>query len=414
MSSRFLTALAAFGLGASLSTPGHAQQPAAQQAAAASSDTAMALPIKPVRTLRFTTDEATWISLDVSPYGKTIVFDILGDLYTIPITGGTATRLTSGVPWDCMPRWSPDGRTIAFISDRDGGDNLWVVNADGTGAHRITKEVDNALSSPMWTPDGQYIVVRRFGPYPTEENYLTNVPLWIYHVGGGTGTQLFPSATTRKTTNTGAAFSPDGRTVYFGSHPGGYTGENFAAYQIMAFDRERGTETALTASSGGAYRPVASRDGKWLVYATRAGTKTALRIRDLTTQEERWLVGETQRDDAEGYAPNDVFPGYGFTPDSKNVVFFGGGKIKRVDVATRQVSVIPFSANVEVGLGQHLFVPLKASDAPVQVTQLVTVAESPDAKRIAFSAVGKVYTATRDGLSFSAPRRITNATGREY
>jgi Tol biopolymer transport system component/imidazolonepropionase-like amidohydrolase len=414
MSSRFLTALAALTLGASLPAPGRSQQPAARQPNADTSDTAMALPIKPVRTLRFTTDEATWISLDVSPDGKTIVFDILGDLYTIPITGGTATRLTTGVPWDCMPRWSPDGRTIAFISDRDGGDNLWVVNADGTGAHRITKEVDNALSSPMWSPDGQYIVVRRFGPYPTDENYLTNVPLWIYHVGGGTGTQLFPSVATRKTTNTGAAFSPDGRTIYFGSHAGGYTGENFAAYQIIALDRERGTETALTASSGGAYRPVTSRDGKWLVYATRAGTKTALRIRDLTTQEDHWLVGEAQRDDAEGYAPNDVFPGYGFTPDSKSVVFFAGGKIKRVDLATRQVSMIPFSANVEVGLGQHLFVPLKASDAPVQVTQLVTVAESPDAKRIAFSAVGKVYTVTRDGLSFGTPRRITNATGREY
>jgi dipeptidyl aminopeptidase/acylaminoacyl peptidase len=98
------------------------------------------------------------------------------------------------MPWDCMPRWSPDGRTIAFISDRDGGDNVWLVNADGTGARRITKEVDNALSSPMWSPDGQYIVVRRFGAYPTEENYLTNVPLWIYHVGGGTGTQLFHEA----------------------------------------------------------------------------------------------------------------------------------------------------------------------------------------------------------------------------
>ena len=259
---RVLTALAALTLGALLPTPGYTQQPTAQQPAAASSDTAMALPIKPARTVRFTTDEATWISLDVSPDGKTIVFDILGDLYTIPIAGGTATRLTSGVPWDCMPRWSPDGRTIAFISDRDGGDNLWVVNADGTRAHRITKEVDNALSSPMWSPDGQYVVVRRFGAYPTEENYLTNVPLWLYHVGGGSGTQLFPSVATRKTTNTGAAFSADGRTVYFGSHAGGYTGENFAAYQIIAFDRERGTETALTASSGGAYRPVTSRDGR--------------------------------------------------------------------------------------------------------------------------------------------------------
>jgi Tol biopolymer transport system component/imidazolonepropionase-like amidohydrolase len=409
MSKRLLSTLAAIALCASL--PATAR---AQQSTAVPNDTALTLPIKPVRTVRFTTDEATWISLDVSPDGKTIVFDILGDLYTIPITGGSATRLTTGTAWDCMPRWSPDGRSIAFISDRDGGDNLWLVNADGTGAHKITKEVDNALSSPMWSPDGQYIAVRRFGAYPTEENYLTNVPLWMYHVNGGNGVQLFPAVATRKTTNTGVAFSPDGRLVYFGSHGGGYTGENFAAYQIIAYDRERGTETALTASSGGGYRPVTSRDGKWLVYATRAGTKTALRIRNLGTQEDHWLVGETQRDDAEGYAPNDVFPGYAFTPDSKSVVFYGGGKIKRVDIATRQISVIPFSANVEVGLGQHLFVPLKVTDGPLQVTQLVTVAESPDAKRIAFSAVGKVYTATRDGLAFGTPRRVTNSAAREY
>src|SRR5438105_6231215 len=134
------------------------------------------------RAISFTTDEATWISLDVSPDGRTIVFDILGDLYTLPIAGGKATRITGGMAWDCMPRWSPDGRTIAFISDRDGGDNLWLVNADGTGANKVTKEVDNALSSPIWSPDGQYLVVRRFGAYPTEENYLTNVPLWLYHV----------------------------------------------------------------------------------------------------------------------------------------------------------------------------------------------------------------------------------------
>ena len=236
MSTHRLAALAALTLGASLSTPA-----SAQESKAVSNDTALTLPITPVRTLRFTTDEATWISLDVSPDGKAIAFDILGDLYTVPVTGGTATRLTSGMAWDCMPRWSPDGRTIAFISDRDGGDNLWLVNADGTGAHRITKEVDNALSSPIWSPDGQYIVVRRFGAYPTEENYLTNVPLWLYHVNGGSGVQLFPSVATRKPTNTGAAFSADGRTVYFGSHAGGYTGENFAAYQIIAFDRERGT-----------------------------------------------------------------------------------------------------------------------------------------------------------------------------
>jgi Tol biopolymer transport system component/imidazolonepropionase-like amidohydrolase len=386
----------------------------AQQSTPVPSDTAMTLPIKPVRTLSFTTDEGTWISLDVSPDGRRIVFDLLGDLYTLPITGGKAARLTSGMAWDAMPRWSPDGNSIAYISDRDGGDNLWLVKADGSGARRITKEVDNALSSPVWSPDGQYLVVRRFGPYPSAENYLTNVPLWMYHVNGGNGVQIFPTSATRKTTNTGAAFSPDGRTLYLGSHGGGYTGENLGAYQILSFDRQTGAERALTATAGGGIRPIVSPDGKWLVYATRGGTRTALRIRDLVTHEDQWLVGETQRDDAEGYAPNDVFPGYAFTPDSRAVIFYGGGKIRRVDVSTRRVEVIPFSADVELGMGQRLYVPLKASDGPIPVTQLLTVVESPNGRRVAFSAVGKIWLADRNGDVVGTPRRLTRATAREY
>lgn len=386
----------------------------AQQSTPVPSDTATALPLQAERTLRFTTDEGTWISLDVSPDGQRIVFDLLGDLYAIPIAGGKATRLTSGMPWDAMPRWSPDGKSIAFISDRDGGDNLWLVNADGSGARKITKEVDNALSSPAWTPDGQYLVVRRFGPYPSAENYLTNVPLWMYHVNGGSGVQLFPTAAARKSTNTGVAFSPDGRTMYLSTHGGGYNGENYSAYQLVAFDREKGSETALTASADGAFRPVASPNGKWVVYATRAGTRTALRIRDLSTQEDNWLVGETQRDDAEGYAPNDVFPGYAFTPDSKSVVFYGGGKIKRVDLATKQVSVIPFSVDVELGMAKRHFVPAAANDGPLQVTQLQSVSESPNGASLVFSALGKVWLASRQGPTIGTPRRLTKTAAKEY
>src|SRR5438309_1028196 len=62
------------------------------------------------RPLRFTTDEGTWMSVDVSPDGRTLVFDLLGDLYTMPITGGQAARITSGQAFDAMPRFSPDGK----------------------------------------------------------------------------------------------------------------------------------------------------------------------------------------------------------------------------------------------------------------------------------------------------------------
>jgi Tol biopolymer transport system component/imidazolonepropionase-like amidohydrolase len=386
----------------------------AQTSTPVPSDTATALPIQPVRTLRFTTDEGTWISLDVSPDGAHIVFDLLGDLYTLPIDGGQATRITHGMAFDDMPRWSPDGRTIAFISDRDGTDNLWLVSPDGSGLRKVTSEVDHSLSSPEWTPDGQYLVVRRFGPYPTGENYLTNVPIWMYHVNGGSGARIFPADAGRKTTNTGVTFSPDGNTMYLSSHGGGYAGETLGSYQVLALDRLTGRETPLTAGAGGGLRPAASPDGRWLVYATRAGTRTALRIRDLDSHEDRWLVEEAQRDDQEGYAPNDVFPGYAFTPDSRSVVFYGGGKIKRVELDSREVREIPFSADVEIGMGRRLFTPLQVDDGPLDVTQLLSVTESPGGDLVAFSAVGHLWTAARTPEGIGTPARLTDAGAREY
>ena len=92
------------------------------------------LPLEPTRTISFETNEGSWLSLDVAPDGKTIVFELLGDLYTLPIAGGTATRITSGMAFDSQPRFSPDGSRIVFISDRSGDDNLWTVKADGSDA----------------------------------------------------------------------------------------------------------------------------------------------------------------------------------------------------------------------------------------------------------------------------------------
>ncbi len=65
------------------------------------------LPLKPTRKISFTTEEGTWMSLDVSPDGKTIVFVLLGDLYLLPMEGGEAKRVSSGLAWDCQPRFSP-------------------------------------------------------------------------------------------------------------------------------------------------------------------------------------------------------------------------------------------------------------------------------------------------------------------
>jgi Tol biopolymer transport system component len=76
--------------------------------------------------------EGTWISLDVSPDGKSIVFDIVGDIYTMPITGGAAKLILGGAAYEHQPRFSPDGKRIAFTSDRDGLTNIWTARVDGT------------------------------------------------------------------------------------------------------------------------------------------------------------------------------------------------------------------------------------------------------------------------------------------
>lgn len=119
------------------------------------------LPLKPTRKVEFTTDEATWLSLDVSPDGRTILFELLGHLYALPIEGGEAKRITSGMPFDSQPRYSPDGKTIAFVSDRDGADNVWIARPAGSDPKQLSKDAHSQFASPAWTPDGQYVIVSR-------------------------------------------------------------------------------------------------------------------------------------------------------------------------------------------------------------------------------------------------------------
>jgi dipeptidyl aminopeptidase/acylaminoacyl peptidase len=136
------------------------------------------LPLKPMRTIEFTTQEGTWLSLDVSPDGQTVVFELLGDLYTLPLAGGEATRVTSGMAFDSQPRFSPDGEWIAFLSDRDGAENLWIARADGSEPKKLSKDEQAEFASPNWSPDGDYVIVSRTGWG------LRTFELWMYHVKG--------------------------------------------------------------------------------------------------------------------------------------------------------------------------------------------------------------------------------------
>ncbi len=338
------------------------------------------LPLKPARNVAFTTDEGTWLSIDVSPDGRTIVTDIAGDLYTIPIAGGKATRITNGLPFDAQPRWSPDGRKIAFVTDKDGSDDIWVIDADGRNPKQVTRSDRVQWLSPEWTPDGRYIVVSR-----NSALFSTTYALYLYHRDGGTGVRMTaaapaapsgqgggPGATPPQRNYVGPAFGKDNRYVYVSSRMGGAAGYNQTGFDwtIVSYDRETGETTQRARMGGGAFKPVLSPDGKWLVYATRADSVTSLRLRDMESGDETWLARDVQRDDMESRFTRDLMPNMAFTPDSRALIAAWDGRIRRVEIPSGRVTEIPFTADVDVPMGALSKFDYQLNDSTLTVAQI--------------------------------------------
>jgi Tol biopolymer transport system component/imidazolonepropionase-like amidohydrolase len=363
------------------------------------------LPLEPARWARFTTSEGTWLSLDVSPDGQTIVFDMLGDIYTIPAAGGTATRLTQGIAHDVQPRFSPDGDEIVFISDRSGDDNVWIMAADGSDVRPVTRDVASSYLSPEWTPDGDYIVVSRSVPLQGLEK------LWLYHARGGTGLEMTPAPAGLRLM--GAAFGEDERYVWYSQRFGSWTyNAILPQYQIGVYDRESGTRTTMSSRYGSAFRPALSPDGRWLTYGTRYEAESGLILRELETGEERWLAYPIQRDEQESRASMDVLPGYSFTPDSRAVVMSYGGKIWSVPVDGSDPVEIPFTVNAEVAVGPELQFDYPIDDAPTfTVRQIRDAVPSPDGARLAFTAMDRLYVMDWPN---GTPTRLTSQETGEY
>ena len=340
------------------------------------------LPLKPQRTVNFTTTEGTWTSLDLSPDGKTIVFDMMGDLFTVPVTGGKATPLTKGLAFDSHPRWSPDGKKILFSSDRSGAENIWWIDLEKKDTFQVTKERDQNFPSATWTPDGDYIVYSKG---------KMQVQLYLVHKDGGAGTQLISTPAGLKTID--PAVSPDGRYIYFSKRFGPWTyNAPLPQYQIGVYDRENSKLRTITSRYGSGFTPVLSKDGQWLVYGSRFEDKTGLVIRNLSTGDEHWLAYPVQRDDQESIATMGVLPGMAFTPDSKAVIASYGGKIHRIPVDGSGAAEIPFSVDLALEMGPRLEFKYPVSDSAYGLaTQIRDAVPSPDGKKLAFTVLDRLY-----------------------
>jgi Tol biopolymer transport system component/imidazolonepropionase-like amidohydrolase len=343
------------------------------------------------------TREFSWSDVDVSPDGKQFVFHMLGDIYRVGIEGGEAEALTNGIEWNFQPRFSPDGRKIAFVSDRSGAENLWIMDADGANPVQVSDEREHLLHNPAWSPDGDYVAARKA--------YLSrrSIPagsIWMYHRGGGGGVPLVERLHGEKSQKNIAepSFSPDGRYVYFSQDmtPGEVWEYNKDANQglfaIRRLDRDTGKVIDVVSGPGGAVRPVVSPDGRQLAFVRRNATTldSRLMVKDLESGIERTLYADLDRDQQETSGDTGNYPAFGWLPDSSGLVVWAGGGFQRIGV---DGSHSPIEVHVRAEKKIHPALQRKvAVDAEeVDVRMLRWNQMSPDGRMAVYQALGHLW-----------------------
>ena len=378
------------------------------------------------RTISFTTDEGTWMSVDVAPDGGTIAMDLVGEIWLLPIGGGEARAITreSGMALNFHPSFSPDGTRIAFISDRDGQDNVWLADADGSNPRQVSNQRTDRMALPVWTPDSEYIVARVGG----DSNVNGQGSLWMWHVDGGSGLRL----TEEDVNASWPEPSPDGRYLYYEERVAtGFGDPNpaKAIYQLRRLDRTTGRILEITSgvgpprdggggrrSSGGANAPAVSPDGRWIAFGRRIadgtqvikgheyGPRTALWLRDLRDGSERIVLDPITPDVAERNNAG-ALPRHAWHPDGRSIVLTEGGKLKRLWVEDGRVDEIPFTAQVQETITQQVYNPFPVDDGPLDVKLMRWHTASPDGATLAFVALDRIWMME---LPAGTPRRLTD------
>ena len=363
--------------------------------------------------INFETEEGTWINLDVSPDGTEIIFDLLGDIYIMPIEGGEATVLREGLAYEIQPRFSPDGSKISFTSDAGGGDNIWVMNRDGSDAKQITDESFRLLNNASWSPDGDYIVARK---HFTSGRSLGAGELWMYHITGGSGIQLVERMNDQQDLGQ-PNISPDGRYVYYSQdvYPGGgfqYNRDaNSQIYVINRYDRETGEIDRITGGPGGAISPTVSPDGKQLAFVKRVRTKSVLYIRDLETGIEKPVYDELSFDQQQAWAIFGPYTNISWTPDGNHLVFWAMGKIHKLDTNSLEAEEIPFTAELNHQLADVVHFEFDPAPDTFRAKAVRHTVTSPDGNTLVFNAAGYLW---KKDLPNGTPERLTGEENLEF
>ena len=366
------------------------------------------------------------MNVDVSPDGARVVFDLLGDLYVMPIGGSTAaapaTRLTTGPAFDMQPRFSPDGKRIAFTSDRGGLFNIWVMDADGTKPTAVSREEKWWVNSPTWAPDGDFIFARK---HFVSTRSLGAGEVWMYHRSGADGVQVTEKVSFQKDAGE-PALSPDGKFLYYSkdvtpSPTFEYDKNPHAGiYAIIRRELATGRERTIVGGAGGAITPRVSPDGKWLAFIRRIDTGSQLFVRSLATGAERPIFAHLDKDQQEAWTIFGPYAQYAWLPDTKGLVVWGEGKIWRVDLPAGAPAPgaplqagreIPFVAKVEQTITEAVRFPVTVAPDRFPVRMLRGAVVAPDGKSVVYSALGKLWIRA---LPTGTPKRLTGRDDLEY
>jgi len=380
------------------------------------------------RDIDFDTSEGTWMALTLSPDGKWIAFDLLGHIYRMPATGGKAECLTqdTGIALNMQPRYSPDGKTIAFISDRKGQNNLWLMDADGKNPRAVFMEKTQRALSPVWTPDGNYIVVQRQGTR-RESGPEFNWSLVMYHKSGGAGVELVG----KDKAPGWHSISNDGKYLYFDVQacpplPFGHTDPMLGCSQLRRINLQTRKIEEITGgqaeqqdrgTSGGGVAPEVSPDGRFVAFGRRIpeglesykghtfGPRTALWLRDMQTGDERLLMDPIELDESEEISRQmPILPGMVWSADGKSIVISQGGTIRRVSLDSGKVERIAFTAHVHRTISEMAYSPLPLRDDAFEARFIRWQSASSNNKRLVFQAIGKLWLMD---LPNGKPRRLT-------
>ena len=371
-------------------------------------------PVGPWRDISIDTETTTWSFVDVSPDGETLVFDMLGDIYSMPIEGGEVTALTSGIEWNFQPAFSPDGQRIAFISDRDGNDNLWLMDLDGSNLLQVTRETQHNLHNPAWTPDGQWLAARKG---TVSRRSIPSGEIWLYHVNGGSGVELVDNPDGKRAQKSIAepAFTPDGSHLYYSQDttPGWVwqynkdsTGEIFA---IKRLDLETGETETVTGGPGGAVRPTPSPDGSKLAFVKRLPDfNSAIVIRDLASGTETIVYDQLERDEQETAGSHGNTTAFEWLPNNRDLVFWSNGQFHRLNTESLDSTLIPVRLSVSKRVRETVRFPVAVAPDDVEAKMLRWAQMGRDQKTAIFGSLGHLYQTRVTDSGAEEPRRLTS------